>query len=257
MGLLSYCLWGLGDGALLILISRAQRSGLLARYRFFYAYIYLVLGSQIIRIYFAIEKRNSLAMVVVWWILEFITALAGLGVTWEVYRQTLSRYDGVRRMARAVLTAVFLMVLAKAMVELASAPLRNLVPTTVELDRNLRVVQALLLLTVLGLIVHYAIPLGRNLWSMLIGYGLLIGSSVITLTLTSVFAHLSAWKWWGVPPQLEYCATLMVWCAGLWSYAPSQSVPGVALERDYQRISAQTTRAFGRLRDHLLQPWSE
>ena len=257
MGLLSYSLWGLGDLALLILIGRAQRAALLGRYRYFYAYIFSVLGSQIIRVYFAVEKRNSLAMVVVWWVLEFITALAGLGVTWEVYRQTLSRYPGVRRMARAVLTAVFVMLLGKAMVELASGPLRNLVPTTVELDRNLRVVQALLLLTVVGLIVHYAIPLGRNLWSMLIGYGLLIASSVITLTLTSLFAHLNEWQWWAVPPQLEYCATLMVWCVGLWSYAPSRSAPGIELERDYRRISAQTTRAFGRLRDHLLQPWSE
>ena len=256
MGLVSSILWVVGDLTLAVLLFRAGRSSLLSRYSYFYTYVLAVVCSQIVKIYLAVDGGNPRAVVAMWWVLEFVTALAGLGVTWEVYRQTFSHYEGVRRLARGALTAILVSVLVRAGVELSDSPLRNLTPTTLELDRNLRVVQALLLLTITGLIVRYGIPLGRNLWSMLAGYGLLVGSSVITLTLGSQFAHINAWKWWSVPPQIEYCATLVVWCVGLWSYAPNPA-PGIALELDYERISAQTTRAFGRLRNHLANPWGD
>jgi hypothetical protein len=147
-------------------------------------------------------------------------------------------------------------VLSKALVELYDSPIQRLIPTTLELERNLRVLQALLLLTMFGLIVYYSIPLGRNLRSMLIGYGLLVGTGVVTLTLGSLFAQINQWKWWALPTQVEYCATLVVWCVGMWSYAPNPT-PGIALELDYERISARTTRAFGRVRDHVAQSWRD
>jgi hypothetical protein len=153
-----------------------------------------------------------------------------------------------------VLSAVFTGVLLNAIMELSDSPLNKLMPTTRELDRNLRVIQAFFLIALLGLIFHYSIPLGRNLWSMLIGYGLLVGTGVITFTLSSQFPDLN-WKWSAVPIQLEYCTTLVVWCVGLWSYQPNPT-PGVNLERDYQRISAETSRVLRRLRDNLA-PWSE
>src|SRR5579864_8552499 len=206
MGLFSYFLWAFGDLTLLVLVYRARKSRLLGRYRYFYAYLLSILCSQVIKIYMVLAHQNRGVVLASWWVLEFVTAMAGFGVTWEVYRQTLSCYEGVRRMARTVLTGLFATLLLRAIVELSDNPIKNLGPTTLELDRNLRVVQALLLLAVVSLIVYYSIPLGRNLWSILIGYGLLVATSVITLTLGAQFAHLSDWKWWSVPPQLEYCA---------------------------------------------------
>jgi hypothetical protein len=185
--------------------------------------------------------------------LEFVTALLGFGVTWEIYRQTLLPYDGVRRMARIVFFLIFTVVVVNALYEFSGSPLASLAPTTLELERTLRAIQALLLLVVVGLVVYYSIPLGRNVRSMLTGYGLMVGSGVITFTLASVFSHVD-WTWVAVPLQLEYCVTLVIWCVGMWSYAPNPNLE-MALERDYERISAHTAKAFGRLRDHLLESW--
>ena len=255
MGWLPNLLWAVGCLILGVLIYRGRKADLLGQYRYFYTYVLAVLCSQVTNVYLAAGDKNSHLLAPMVWGLEILTALFGFGVTWEIYKQTLLPYVGARRMARTVLSAVFMAVVLNAAVELSNNPVRNLGPTTLELERNLRVIQALFLMALVGLIVHYSIPLGRNLLWMLVGYGALVASGVITLTLSSQFAHIN-WSWWSLPIQIEYCATLTAWCVGLWSYAPNPA-PGVALQQDYDRISAQTSRAFGRVRDHLLQPWSE
>lgn len=255
MGVFPYLVWGCGEFLLAGLILRSQKIGLFSRYRYFCSYVLSVFCSGLIKICLALSKANAQVFARASWSLEFVTVLLGFGVTWEILRQTLLPYPGVRKMARAVLLLVFAAILLNALIELSDNPIRNLVPTTRELDRNLRVVQAVFLMALAGLVVHYRIPLGRNMWSMLIGYGLMVGTGVITFTLSARFDQV-AWKWWALPIQLEYCASLAIWCAGMWSYAPVPS-PGSALERDYQRISAQTVRAFSRLREHVIQPWSD
>ena len=255
MGWLPNLFWAVGCLILGVLIYRGRKASLLGQYRYFYTYLLAVLCSQVTNVYLAAGDNSSRPLALTVWGLEILTALFGFGVTWEIYKQTLLPYVGVRRMARAVLSAVFIAVVLNAVIELSNNPVLNLVPTTRELERNLRVIQALFLVALIGVIVHYSIPLGRNLRWMLIGYGALVASGVITLTLSSQFAKID-WTWWSLPIQIEYCATLSAWCIGLWSYGPNPA-PGVALQRDYDRISAQTSRAFGRLRDHLLQPWSE
>jgi len=253
MGLVSNLLWAVGDLLLVALIGRALRLQLLTKYPYFYVYLFSVLCSDLFDLYLKIEGLDVQG--ILRWELEVITSLTGFGVTWEIYKQALLLYEGVRRMARTVLSIVLGVMLLNAAVRLGDNPARNFGPTTRELTRNLRVAQALLLVIVFSLILCYAIPAGRNLRSMLAGYSLLVASGVITLALSSRFAGID-WKWWSVPIQVEYCATLAVWLVGMWSYAPN---PGVAvkLERDYERIAAQTSRAFGRLRDHLIQPWFE
>src|SRR5579871_2696676 len=252
MALFPYLVWGCGECLLAGLILRSRKIGLFSRYQYFCSYVLSVFCSGVIKVCLALSKTNAQVFAKVSWSLEVVTVLLGFGVTWEILRQTLLPYPGVRKMARTVLLVVFAAILLNALIQLSDSPIRNLVPTTRELDRNLRVVQALFLMTLAGLVVHYRIPLGRNLWSMLIGYGLLVGTGVITFTLSSRFDQV-AWKWWAIPIQLEYCATLTIWCAGMWSYAPNP-LPGSALELDYQRISAQTTRAVSRLREHLIEP---
>lgn len=242
-------LWCLGDSLLILLAYRAFRAKLWKEYKYFYLYIAAVLCQAVIRLAAA---HNEALYPIVYWASEFLTGTIGFGVTWEIYRDVLMPYGGIRRMARALLFGLLMAVLVRGMMEFAASP-RRYPSTTLDVVRNLGVGQAILLIAMLGLIVHYALPMGRNLRWMLIGYGAYIGSSLISRTLQAQSRN-SAASWWGFPIQMEYCITLIIWCVGLWSYSPNPA-PDAAMERDYERISNQTARAFGRLRTHLMQSW--
>lgn len=251
MGLLSDVVWLLLDLTILLLLLRAARGRFLSRYPYYYGYLLCILCSDGTRILFLACFPRAYAWD--YWISQIVTALAGLAVTWEIYAGMFSRYGGVRRMARAILSVLSAAVILKAAVALGRSPIQTLVPTTLELERNLRVVQALFLLALIGLLVHYAIPMGRNLRWMLLGYGFYIGFMVILRTALSELGAAGD-GWWSILPESAYCVTLILWCLGMWSYVPNP-LPGSRVDRDYDKISAQTSRAFGRLRNHLTQSW--
>ena len=248
---LPFALWWPASGILVCLLLRAWQQSLFSKYPFFYGYVSIVACADITRHY--LYERAPQTYRTGWWISEFITAVVGLAVTWEIFSQILLPYKGVLRMARAVLLALFAIVLVKTAIDWRGIPLHDLIPTTVEIERNLRVVQALLLLAMVGLIVHYALPMGRNIRLMMWGYGSYLGFHVVLLTLRSERGP----DFEGMKVLLEslwYCGTLVVWCAGMWSYHVN---PGysTALERDYDQLSRQTSRALSRLRSHLLESW--
>ena len=188
-----------------------------------------------------------------YWITELICAVVAFGVTWEIYSQILRPYRGVRRMARTVSFLLLAMVLGRASVELWGASTTLRVSTTLEVEQLMRVLQALLLLGILGLIVHYRLPLGRNIRALLGGYGFYVLCIVVTLTLrlqSTKALHSFA----DGMQRIAWCTTLGIWCVGMWSYSPNPQ-PDTSLEYDYERISKQTTRALGQLRSHLIHSW--
>lgn len=242
-------LWWCGDLMLVLLMYRALRARLWKEYQYFYLYIAAVLCQAVVRL---ASAHNAALYSTVYWVSEFVTGVIGFGVTWEIYRDVLMPYEGIRRMTRTVLLGLFVLVVFRGVVELAANP-RRYQATTLDVVRNLGVGQAVLLIAILGLVVHYAVPMGRNLRWMLIGYGAYIGSNIASRTLQTQSRKIDAF-WWTFPTQIEYCITLMIWCVNLWSYDPNPA-PDVAMEHDYERISSQTARAFGRLRSHLMQAW--
>jgi len=252
MGTFSTAIWWSGDLMIALLIYHAWKGRLFARYPYFFGYIGLIGCSTIAR--FCLSMAASAEQYRFgFWTTEFLGAIGGFGVTWEIYAQILEPYRGLRRMTRAVLSTLLVLVVAKGLVGLADGPLQSLGPTTVELLRNLRALQALLLLALVGLVVHYAVPLGRNTRSILMGYGLYIGCHVIALGFRSQFGT-SVEMWRDLLQRLAYLAALIIWCVGMWAYAPNP-VPNNLIEADYDRISERTSRAFGRLRAHVLQSW--
>ena len=104
MGLVSNLLWAVGDLLLVALIGRALRLQLLTKYPYFYVYLFSVLCSDLFDLYLKIEGLDVQG--ILRWELEVITSLTGFGVTWEIYKQALLLYEGVRRMARTVLSIV-------------------------------------------------------------------------------------------------------------------------------------------------------
>jgi len=251
MGPLSQSLWWSGNLMLACILFRAWRGRFLGRYPCFYGYVTGVLCKSLVRAY--LLAVFPLTYQLAYWLSEALCVVLGFTVTWEIYAQILAPYRGVGKLARAVLGTVMALVTARAAVGLWGDPLRRLGPTTAELEGILRVVQALLLLAILGLIVQYTVPMGRNLRAMLMGYGFYIGCAVVTLNFHSRWgANMVSILDWA--QRLGYAVTLAIWTVGMWSYSRNPA-PDNSLECDYNRISEHTTRALGQLRNHLIHSW--
>ena len=86
-------------------------------------------------------------------------------------------------------------------------------------ERNFRVIQAALLLTMLGALFYFGIRLNRNVRGIFVGYGILIGSNVMTFALESRFAP-SFDSFWNFLQPLCYALSLVVYLVALWNYSP-------------------------------------
>jgi len=252
MGLLINLLWPFSYLMILLLLYRAWRNGFQGRYPLFCVYLVAISLSSVMRTGLRLYGTTQ-SYSIGYWASEFATAFVGFGVIWEIYRHAFLAYKGVRRLARILLCGLTAIVFLNTAVALGADPVHRLGPTTLELIRNLQIVQALFLLGLGLLMTLYDVPLNRNVRAMLSGYGVYVGSMIITRTVQSVWGSINS-PWWTVPRQLAYCVTLFAWCVGMWSYSRNP-VPDMRLELDYQRISGQTLRAFGQLREHLIQSW--
>jgi hypothetical protein len=249
--MLTDILWWLKCGLLAWMLIRGARSKLFTRYLLFFSYASFELAVTLTGYY--IHTFNPIAYLGFYWYTEFLSVALGYGVTWEIYSHTFEEYPGTRRMARFVVGCLFLAVLSK---EIFSGLL--LEPGVgpkhvVELERDLRTVQAILLIIALLLIVYYGISLGRNLRGLLWGYGFFIGMSVITLQLRAYLGP-SFQSQWSLLQQTSYIAALLIWSSALRSYQPSP-VPTheVELEEDYQYVAEQTLQAITRAKAYFVR----
>jgi hypothetical protein len=114
------------------------------------------------------------------------------------------------------------------------------------LERNLRIVQALAILTLVTLFAWYAIPFGRNLKGILIGYSLFVGLSIAQYMLWLYHWDLikSAWQ---NAEGVSYLLVLGIWVRMLWAFQPvSATERDLRLESDYNVIVASTRDQFRR-----------
>ena len=230
------------------LLYRGLRARLFREYPVFYGYAVYVLCSSLVLFRLSLASRQIYTFA--YWIAEFISALYGIGIIWEIYDVTFAAYAGVRRAARGLITALVLAVTVAAVVDMGRHPIPVLFPTTVEVEQNLRFIEAILLAAILSTVIYYRVPLGRNVRSLLYGYALYIGTVVITLTLQS-FWGAAFLIWWTALQPFAYLVTLVIWCAGLWQRA-AKPAPSPALQRDYEWMSQQTAIALAHLRKRVI-----
>ena len=166
---------------------------------------------------------------------------------------TLGQYPGAARMARNVLAFMFILAITRVFVKAWNSP--NWIPgkTTLEMERDLRIVQLALLIGLVALFASYAIPLGRNLKGIIYGYGLFAATSVAHLTLRDYLGDSFQRAWQYIQPVC-YVVVLLMWCATLWSYAPiPQPAAEPRLEGDYQSLLASTKRKVRSARSYVLK----
>jgi hypothetical protein len=154
-------------------------------------------------------------------------------------------------MARNVLLLVLAIVISKVIADNWNRIGGWPAGTAVEIERDLRAVQVALLIGLVAVLAVYRIPVGRNLWGMMLGYGLFISSNLITLTVRAFLGDAFQRAWSYVQP-LTYVGALFLWCLTLWSYhpaSPAETHPGI--ERDYQFLVQTTARGLLQARSYL------
>jgi hypothetical protein len=234
-----------------ILLFRAVRRRFWGKYPVFYFYLSYVLFESLLRFYFYAFKPNLFSSV--YWSTQFVSVTIGYCIIWEIFRQALTGYPGAARVARICLLTIFLLVLSKVFLSALGGSVPSLLKTFADLERYLRVIQAALLMTIVGVLAYYAIPIGRNIKGMILGYGFFIGMTLMHLALRSYLgdAFQPVWQHLG---WVSYTAALFIWCATLWSYHPSpHPSPEVEIERDYERLAIRTARLLAQVRADLVR----
>lgn len=244
--LLTQSAWWAGNALEAVLLYRALRRKFFGKYFVFYAYLSYVLVEQLVA--FGVYVFTPAFYTKFYWSMQFVSITIGYCVIWEIFRQVFGPYPGARKVTRNLLAAILVILLCKVFLNALyhwrlDAPARD----AADLERYLRVVQASLLVAIIALVAYYAIPLGKNVKGMILGYGIFIGLTVMQLAVRS-YLGTSFEPVWKHLAWVSYSAALVMWCATLWSYHPNpRPIADGGPERDYEILSTRTARLLGQI----------
>ena len=224
-----------------LLLERAWSGLWFKKYPVFFSYVLCVFLQDVffLVVYLFRFGRYETA----YWYGEFFSILLGAGVTYEIFTLILGRYPGAGRMARHVLSVLVIIGLTKPLADaLAGGWAWSM--TSVELERNLRIVQAVSLLVLALLVGYYRIPMGRNARGIFLGYGVFIANSVVTLSFRSFLGGTFQNAWLILQPFC-YLLALVTWCALLWTYDAMPVVESQPrIEEDYRSLATATRKGM-------------
>jgi len=249
--MLTQTLWWTTNALMGFLVFRSLRGRFFWKYLIFYIYLSHVLALELVR--FLIYDFRPKAYGNFYWHTEFLSVAIGYCVIWEIYDRALESYPGPLRMARLLVTATFVLVVAKVFSTAVSDSGWVLAEGVGELERNLRTVQAVLLVVVLAVVSYYMIPIGRNLRGIILGYGFYIGALVVINTVWSRFGD-TMHLWLKYFQPTAWLVTLLFWSATLWSYHPNpKPEKEIEIERDYELMATRTALNIAKARGYLVR----
>ena len=237
------------DALVAAILYRAFRARLMGKYPFFFTYIGAVLVAEIA---LSIAYYAHTASYRNWyWTMNFATLLLGCGIVLEIFNHVLEPYRGAARFARTFGYIVFGTIFCYAVIYPSLMAPSTPAGTNIELERDLRTVQAIFLIGLLGVISYYGIKVGKNMKGMMMGYVVFIGTSLIYLALRS-YVGTSFYSVWGFVQPLSFVVCLGIWTSAMWSYQPNPAANAtIRLEADYEVLVANTKEMLGTLRSYF------
>jgi hypothetical protein len=247
----SVVIWLVAVGLEGVSLLRSLEGNFVRHYKLFYVYLGFVLLRDLclLGVYFFLPGFYPKA----YWGSEPLGVVLGCALVWEVYDLALARYRGTGRVARSVLALLLIATMTRILVKAWDSP--NWIPgrSLFEIERDLRIVQAALLLGLLALFSYYKIRLGRNLKGITYGYALFLASSLVNLSLREYLGNGFEHVWEYIQPGC-YLLVLLLWCVTLWSYAPvPEPELEPRLETDYQSLLRATRGKLGSARIRLMR----
>jgi hypothetical protein len=231
-----------------LLLFRGWRSGTLNKYPYFYAYIATSFLAGILSYAVLLTRPESYSAT--FWPLEFLTLFIGCGLVLEIFRDVLSPYRGAERFAKSVCVVTFIAIFLFGLLYFLIWSPGSIAQSEVSLERNVRAVQVLFFVAIVGTIFYYGIALGKNIRGMIYGYGLYLGGSVVAFALR-LYYHSKVDALRTVRP-LIFDVSLFIWLISVWAYCPNpKPVSGDHLEEDYEAVVSLTKARVDALRSHL------
>ena len=249
--MLANFIWSTAIALEVAILLRSGLTGLLKKYPLFFSYIGCVLLKEIVGLLtraWAPKLYEPL-----YWPTELATILASYAVMVEIFRWSTRHKPGIRRLTQRALLSAFALTFAYAASNFMYGKFSSLARAVVALGRDLRYVEAGVLLLMLWLLLRYRLPLGRNVLGLLIGYSFWVGINVVNLAFWFVPGNEFSNLLRGLVPT-TYLFTLGVWCVTLWSAYPEpvQSAE-TRIEQDYEILAAKTQAVIARMSTRLVR----
>jgi len=242
-------LWCVGILLESLILFRAITTPIVRTYPFFCLYLFCVLAGDLLL--FWLYRFSTVSVYKhVYWTKEFICVLAGYCVVLEIVQRALGSCEGLKKFAAYVGLVVFGLIVGFTALEGLVYRGSQILLTTVEVERNLRSAELVFLALIIALISYYAIPVGRNLKGIIVGYGLCVATVVLDHAAQS---YTGSYKpLFTTVLSYSYFFSLLVWIFCLWSYHPNP-VPAASthLTEDYGELVNSTREAIDSVRGHL------
>lgn len=217
---------------------------------YFYSYLGYVVLQDLLRI--SVYASHPEHYPKIYWLTQFVGLLFGCGVVWEIYKLALRPFPGAQRVTRYVFAVAALVLVLNAASGIGHSSLNWAASTTLDLERDLRFLQAIALSALLSVFTFYGLSLGRNLLGLILGYGIFVGSSVIALAARARFGEEFQRGLQYLQPSL-YVVVLLIWCASLWKHSPAENFSRKPMAEDYLRLVDSTQRRLGQLRSNVVR----
>jgi len=242
-----WLIMGLGLLLEFLLLGRGLQVRLIRRYYFFYVYVASVIFFTAVMM---LVNWTAPSLYERWyWPLQLGTLITGYGILLEILNHVLAPYPGAERFARFSGLGAFGAILSFAL--LAPLVVPHWSRGSIEFERDLRSVQAVFICGLLAVIFYYGIGMGRNMKGMIMGYGLYILTSLVSLAVRS-YAGTRFDQIWQVIQPLSFNVSLVIWLLALWSYCPNPTPDHmIPLEEDYGALVARTKGVMGAIRTYI------
>jgi hypothetical protein len=244
--MVTWILWTAGFALESVILLRFLTCKLYRHYPLFFAYMALVWTSSIIL--WPIYRIHPAAYANSFWALQFLTLLAGFGVAFELVQKTFQNYPGAKAFATVVVVMMFAILCGYFSYKLLATEPSSAGETFSDLERDFRVLQVIVLAGTLVVISYYRIDIGRNLKGIISGFGLYVGSTILSQAIRT-YAGPSFDRGWQTIQPYTYFIALLIWVLALWSYAPVP-IPelSLGLEHDYEALAHRTKERLGAIR---------
>jgi hypothetical protein len=246
----TYALWAAGIGLESLILFRSVKSTICRTYPRFCVYMVCILVSDA-----ALWPLYRMASPQIYqrcyWAKEFICVIAGYAVVLEILERALESYDGPKKLARNAALAVFTLIVAFTSGEWLLQRSIGFPLTGVEVQRDLRSAELVLLSLIICLLLYYHIPAGRNLKGIVLGYGLCVATVVAGDAFRS-YAGMPFQNAFSFLRSYSFFASLLIWTIFLWSYDPNPLPEHPAqLAHDYNSLTNWTKGTLAGMRGHL------
>ncbi|MCI0724054.1 MAG: hypothetical protein L0338_34605 [Acidobacteria bacterium] len=205
-------IWAAGLFLELLIVFRGWRTRAFQHYPYFYTYLaYVVLRT--VCLYVLLQLKHP-AYASVYWHTNTVSLVLFFLVPLEILRHVFRPSHAVKQLAGYVFVAVLLLFGLWILFDSTS-------PNTfyADLERKLSLAHGVCLLTILLLGRFYALPLGRNVWGLALGFGIYVSVSILNFSALDLLkSFLPVWQ---LVRPISFDAMLAVWAWALWS--PSSS----------------------------------